>query len=37
MVVGTIPYDGFQGSNKGTLLYIKPTLTGDEPGDIQPY
>lgn len=37
MVVGTIHYDGFEGSDKGVLLYFKPTLTGDESGDIQQY
>ena len=33
-VVGTIHYDGLYGSDKGTLLYIKPTITGDEPADV---
>ncbi len=37
VVVGTIHYDGFEGCDKGTLLYIKPTITGDESGDIQQY
>lgn len=37
LVVGTIHYDGFEGSDKGTIVYFKPTLTGDEPGDIQQY
>ena len=33
-VVGTIHYDTLTGMDKGTLLYIKPTLTGDEPADV---
>jgi hypothetical protein len=33
-VVGTIHYDGLYGTDKGTLLYIKPTITGDEPADV---
>jgi hypothetical protein len=33
-VVGTIHYDGIYGSDKGTILYIKPTITGDEPADV---
>lgn len=37
LVVGTIHYDGYAGCDKGTLVYLKPTLTGDEPGDIQQY
>lgn len=37
VAVGTIHYDGFEGSDKGTLIYIKPSLTGDESGDIQQY
>ncbi|MEW5978363.1 MAG: hypothetical protein AB1898_21410 [Acidobacteriota bacterium] len=37
MVVGTIHYDGPNGVDKGVLLYFKPSLTGDEPGDIQQY
>lgn len=36
-VVGTIHYDGVDGLDKGTILYLKPTLTGDEPPDIQHY
>ena len=35
MVVGTIHYD--DGVDKGTLLYVKPTLTGDEEPDVQQY
>ncbi len=37
LVVGTVHYDGFEGSDKGALIYLKPTITGDEPGDIQQY
>ncbi len=33
-VVGTIHYDGLYGADKGTILYIKPTITGDEPADV---
>lgn len=33
-VVGTIHYDGLYGSDKGTILYLKPTITGDEPPDV---
>ncbi|MCW1926528.1 hypothetical protein OKA05_28510 [Luteolibacter arcticus] len=36
-VVGTIYYNGREGNDKGTLIYIKPSLTGDEPADIQQY
>jgi hypothetical protein len=36
-VVGTIHYDGFAGSDKGTFIYIKPALTGDEPPDVLEY
>jgi len=37
VAVGTIHYDGLGGSDKGTLLYFKPTLTGDEPTDVAQY
>ncbi|MEO8350141.1 MAG: hypothetical protein ABI680_00330, partial [Chthoniobacteraceae bacterium] len=37
LVIGTIHYDGLSGSDRGTLVYLKPSLTGDEPGDIQQY
>ena len=39
VVVGTIHYDHRrpEDNDKGILLYIKPSLTGDEPGDIQQY
>jgi hypothetical protein len=37
VVVGTVHYDGFEGCDKGTMIYLKPTITGDEPGDIQQY
>ncbi len=36
-VVGTIHYNGIAGLDKGTLLYIKPALTGDEPPDVLQY
>ena len=36
MVVGTIYYDR-ERSDTGILLYIKPTLTGDEPCDVTQY
>ncbi len=36
-VVGTIHYNGPTGDDKGTIVYFKPTLTGDEPADIQNY
>ena len=36
MAVGTVHYNG-NGNDKGTLLYYKPSLTGDEPGDITQY
>lgn len=37
VVIGTIHYDGLQGSDKGTLLYMKPTLVGSEPPDVRQY
>jgi hypothetical protein len=36
-VVGTIHYDGLAGTDKGTILYFKPSLTGDEPPDTIQY
>jgi len=33
-VVGTVRYSD---ESEGTLLYIKPTLTGDEPADVMEY
>ncbi|MBI4888776.1 MAG: hypothetical protein HY824_16885 [Acidobacteria bacterium] len=36
-VAGTIHYDGLDGSDKGTLLFFKPALTGDEPPDVLQY
>ena len=36
-VVGTIHYDGITGMDKGTILYLKPGLTGDEPPDVLQY
>jgi hypothetical protein len=35
--VGTIHYDGLGGMDKGTMLFIKPTITGDEPPDVLQY
>ena len=35
IVVGTIHYD--RENDKGILLYIKPTLNGDEPSDVAQY
>lgn len=37
LVVGTIHYDGQAGADKGTLLFFKPVLTGDEPSDVLQY
>ncbi|MFZ5439978.1 MAG: hypothetical protein ACOZQL_08205 [Myxococcota bacterium] len=37
VVVGTIHYDGLNGTDKGTLLYMKPTLVGGEPPDVRQY
>jgi len=37
VVVGTIHYDGVAGTDKGTIVYCKPTLTGDEPPDVLQY
>ncbi len=36
-VMGTIHYDGFGGTDKGLLLYFKPSLSGDEPPDVLQY
>jgi GNAT superfamily N-acetyltransferase len=36
-VVGTVHYDGLAGLDKGTILYFKPALTGDEPPDVLQY
>ena len=36
-VVGTIHYNGFNGTDKGTLLFFKAALTGDEPPDVLQY
>jgi hypothetical protein len=36
-VVGTIYYNGLEGTDQGTILYFKPTLTGDEPPDVLQY
>ena len=37
VAVGTIHYDGVVGTDKGTIVYFKPTLTGDEPVDVLQY
>ena len=37
VVAGVIHYDGVIGCDKGTLLYFKPTLTGNEPCDVLQY
>lgn len=37
LAVGVIHYDGVVGTDKGTLIYFKPTLTGNEPLDILQY
>jgi hypothetical protein len=36
-VIGEIHYDGFSGLDKGSIIYFKPGLTGDEPADILQY
>lgn len=36
-VVGVIHYDGLAGLDKGTIVYFKPALTGDEPPDVTQY
>ncbi|MBK7399353.1 MAG: hypothetical protein IPJ34_24580 [Myxococcales bacterium] len=36
-VIGTVHYDGKDGFDKGSLIYFKPTLTGDEPPDLLQY
>jgi hypothetical protein len=36
-VVGTIHYNGLTGMDKGTIIFIKPALTGDEPPDVLQY
>ena len=36
-VAGTVHYDGVTGCDKGTLLYFKAGLTGNEPGDVLQY
>jgi hypothetical protein len=33
-IVGTIHYDGLDGTDKGVIIYFKPVLTGDEPADV---
>jgi len=35
--IGTIHYDGMAGTDKGTVIYFKPALTGDEPADVLQY
>lgn len=36
-IIGSIHYDGMAGTDKGTIIYFKPTLTGDEPADVLQY
>ncbi len=36
-VVGTIHYNSPMGMDKGTILFFKPALTGDEPADVLQY
>jgi hypothetical protein len=36
-VVGTAHYNGLGGMDKGTILFIKPAITGDEPPDVLQY
>jgi GNAT superfamily N-acetyltransferase len=36
-VVGTIHYNGITGMDKGTIIFFKPTMTGDEPPDVLQY
>ena len=36
-VVGTIHYNGIIGMDKGTIIFFKPALTGDEPPDVLQY
>ena len=36
-VVGTIHYNGPSNMDKGTILFFKPALTGDEPPDVLQY
>jgi hypothetical protein len=36
-VVGTIHYNGIVGMDKGTIIFFKPTVTGDEPPDVLQY
>ncbi|MFA5192154.1 MAG: patatin-like phospholipase family protein [Verrucomicrobiia bacterium] len=37
LAVGTIHYDGVAGTDKGTIVYFKPSLVGDEPPDVLQY
>jgi hypothetical protein len=37
VAVGTIHYDTLGGTDKGTIIYFKPTLVGDEPTDVTQY
>lgn len=37
VAIGTIHYDQIGGMDKGIIIYLKPTLTGDEPYDVQQY
>jgi hypothetical protein len=37
LAVGVIHYDGVVGTDKGTLVYVKSSLSGDEPADVLQY
>jgi len=37
LAIGIIHYDGVVGTDKGTLVFIKSSLTGDEPADVLQY
>ncbi len=37
LAVGTIHYDGLEGTDKGTIVYFKPSMVGDEPPDVLQY
>lgn len=37
VAIGTIHYDGLAGSDKGTLLYLRPTLVEGVPADVLQY
>lgn len=37
LAVGVVHFDGVVGTDKGTIVYLKPSLTGDETSDILQY